>query len=187
MIKEIVSNLNWLDIVIIILFLRMTYSGLMKGFPTEIFKIIGILIGAIFSLNYYPALGALINSKIKLSQELVEFNSYLVILFSGIICLALLRDIVLKFVKIEAVSSLNKWGGIFLGLVRSAIVISAIFYSFLIINNEYLKTSLKKSYFSKNIIKIDAKIYEFTWQNLVIRFSPEEPFNKQAIELTNQI
>jgi uncharacterized membrane protein required for colicin V production len=187
MIKDIVSRLNWLDVVIIVLSLRIIYSGLLKGLPIEIFKTIGILAGAIFSLNYYPALSAFINSKINFSPELVDFNSYLVILFSAVVSLALIRDIVLKLVKIEAVSALNKWGGICLGFARSLIITSAILFSFLIINNDYLKTSMQKSYFSKNIVKINAKIYEFTWQNLVIRFFPGNTFNNKALELTNQI
>ncbi len=38
MVKDIATQLNWLDIVALIIIIRTTYIGFVKGFSVEIFK-----------------------------------------------------------------------------------------------------------------------------------------------------
>jgi len=187
MIKNIASHLNWIDIVIIVLFLRIIYSGLMKGFAVEIFKLIGILVSSVIALNYYTSLAAIINNKIHFSKELVEFNCFLIILLGGVIIFAILRDIILKFIKIEANSALNKWGGLSLGFLRSFLVISSVLFSLLLMKTDYLKSSLQKSYLSGSLIGFNTTIYNFFWNDMVKKVFPNEPFNNEAVDLTKQL
>ncbi|MDP8260043.1 MAG: CvpA family protein [Candidatus Gygaella obscura] len=184
MIKEIIYRLNWVDICIVVLFVRLIFIGAKTGFPTELLKLIGLVSGSIISFHYYVSFGAWVNAKVNMPKAPVEFVSYIVILVVSLFSFVLIRNLILRLVHIEAVSTVNRWGGLLLSILRAVFLCSAIIIGMLIIDNDYLKRSIDTSFFSNKIAMSGPNTYRFTWNIVLSKFSSSKELNKQLFDLT---
>ncbi len=184
MIKEIISKLNWVDICIIVLFIRLIYIGAKTGFPTEFFKFIGLVFGSIIAFHYYANIAAWVNIKVNLPKMPVEFVSYLVVLIVSLVLFVLIRNLILRLIHIEAVSTVNRWGGFLLSVLRAGFLCSAIIIGMLITNNGYLKKSIETSFFSKKVVMLGPNVYRLTWNMIFSKFLPKGNLNNQLFDLT---
>src|SRR3989338_4068404 len=112
---DLITNLNWVDVLLIIAVIRIVYIGAKQGFLVELAKILGVLLGVVLALHYYTGL-----------SDFVVAGSPLPTGFSDLVCFSLLFIIVIlifKFIreglalviKAEPIPFVNSWGGFLLG------------------------------------------------------------------------
>ena len=186
MAMEALKQFNWVDIFSIILFLRICYVATKTGLPVEIFKLLGTLLATYAALHYFTAVSDLFGGKVnieKMSLEFRDFLAFLVLASAGYIFMVLVRMVFFQFIKIEAVSLLNKWGGFILGLGRGLLLTSIAVFGLTISTLPYLKTSVEKSYLGGRIFQVAPATYTSLWNNLGAKFLPKETFNKVVYEV----
>ncbi len=57
MLTHLIKSINWIDVALAFLFLRVIFIGVKNGFITEFFKSLGVLTAVFVSLHYYSYLG----------------------------------------------------------------------------------------------------------------------------------
>ncbi|MBN2830754.1 MAG: CvpA family protein [Candidatus Omnitrophica bacterium] len=187
MIFNVLKNFNWLDICILIIIFRVLYIAIKNGFTAELFKFFGIICAIYLSMHYYTAITDFIRGKIpveeKMPLEFLDFLIFLILALTGNFLFVLLRNAVNNLIKIEAVSTLNKWGGLFLGALRSVLLASIIVFALTISSIPYFKQSVKRSYIGPRIISVGVDTYSWLWNSIFSRFLASERVNRIVLEV----
>lgn len=188
MVLDVIRQLNWVDIFVIIILFRICYVAVKSGFPVELFKLLGTIAATYLSLHYYTILsdgivGRVPVTKEKMPLEFIDFLSCAILAIAAYLVFALLRSIFYRFIKMEAVPRLNKWGGFVLGLVRAYLLTGLIIFMLVISSIAYLENSVHKSYTGKHLFKVAAGVYSGVWNGLMSKFMVKEKFNKTIPEV----
>jgi len=190
MILSFLKNLNWIDIVVIIIIARITYIAIKKGLFIEVFKFLGAIFAVFICLHYYTKLGDLLNNFLKvssLSLDLCDFISFALLWIGVTLVFVLLRDVFSHLIKIEAISIINRWFSLFLGLARGLILASLLMYIFSIPAIEYLKKSVQNAYLGRRVFFVSSSLYQKLWNNFVSKFRPAEEFNQECLNLEKDL
>lgn len=181
---ETVTKFNWIDIATICLILITSYKGSQKGFLTEMFKLLAVVLSIYVSLHYFSKVSdSLLGHFKNLDVIFSDFVCFVVLAILSYLAIALLREVFSHFVKVEAVSLLERWGGLALGFIRGLFLASMLFIIFYLSTAAYLKGSVKKSYLGSQLVLTDVKVYEFLFQGIVSKFAQSEKLNKDIYEI----
>jgi uncharacterized membrane protein required for colicin V production len=190
MLLDIVKGFNWLDIVIIILLFRTIYVAMKIGLAAELFKLLGTILAIYLSLHYYTGLSDYLKSLMPslkiIPLGFLDFLFFVVLAVSGYIIFVFLRESFSRFIKMEAVPNLNKYGGMLLGVAGGFLFTGLLMFMLAISTVNYLEGSLKSSYLGNRFFKIAPATYTFLWDNLMSKFMPSEKFNQTVLEVKNK-
>ena len=185
MLLNILKQINWVDIFVLILGVRICYVAVKSGFPVELFKFIGTITAVYLSLHYYIVLSGYIKEWLsigdRLPQEFLQFIVFLGLAGAGYYVFIVVRSIFYRFLKMEAVSTLNKWGSLILGVVRAMLLTSLIMFTFVISSVSYFNDSVKVSYMGKRLFMIAPDTYSWLWNSFVSKFATGEKYNDTVI------
>jgi membrane protein required for colicin V production len=183
---ETLKQFNWVDILFVILLLRTCYIAVKNGFPSEFFRLLGIILATYLSLHYYINFSDYINSftgKKNAPPEYLTLITFLVLVVAGYLLFALLGRLVSRFIQLEAVPVLNKWGSFILAIVRSFLLVSLIIFIFVIAPGTYFKNSVANSYSGKRLFKIAPATYTWLWDSVMSKFMAQEKFNGSVLKV----
>ena len=186
MLYNILRQINWLDIFVIILLARICYVAINTGLPIEIFKILGTLCAIYFSFHYYSSLSGSIQKIVGFKNipiGFLNFSSFLILTVFSYGIFIILRKIFSSLVKIDSVSTLNKLGGVALGTIRGILLASLLVFIFVISGNGYLKGSVRASYSGKTLFKIAPATYKTISNGFVSKLFPRQKVNSYITEL----
>ncbi|MFC1703959.1 CvpA family protein [Candidatus Omnitrophota bacterium] len=175
--NEIVSKLNWVDLVIFFVILRIVYISHKRGLAIELFKLAGLLFAIFLSFHYYPKVADMVH---PVSMAVANFfdSVSLVVLFIFILVLfKFIRDAVFLMVKIHPVEGIDRWGGFFIGIFRSIVICSVILVVMQISVFTYLQDSAKEAFSNKYLGRIAPMVYAKIFDVAVSKYSPEEKIN----------
>jgi uncharacterized membrane protein required for colicin V production len=158
---EIFQNINWVDLLVVILLIRSSYVGLTKGFGWELFRFLGYLSTAIAAVYFYEYASQLLGDYFPVIysfSNLVSFTGiYAVILF----IFKFINLLIEKIIKIETFSTVEKIGGLFLGFLRGAILISLLLISLVFTPVPYFEKSVReRSYTGQVALKAVPFLYD---------------------------
>ena len=180
-------QLNWVDIFLVILLIRICYIAVKTGFSTEIFKLLGTVYAIFLACHCYSRLSILLSKTIppavKIEPSVLSFFTFLILAFLGYFIFVLIRLLFTILIKIEAVSLLNHWGALILGMIRSCLFVSLLLFMAVLSNNDYFKKSLTDSFLGPKLFKLAPKVYISLWDNLMSRFMDKKAFNKAVFEV----
>ncbi|MFA6350489.1 MAG: CvpA family protein [Candidatus Omnitrophota bacterium] len=182
MLIDILKQLNWLDIFVLILMIRVIYIATAKGFIAELFKLIGVLAAIYLSFHYYTFFADFIRSKLPVEERMplqfLDFLCFSILAVLGYSIFAILRSVLFNLIKMDAVPRLQKWGGFVLGIFRAWLLCGLIIYMLAISSVVYLHKSVVTSYFGNNLFYAPVNTYSFLWNNIMSKFLAGEQFNK---------
>lgn len=185
MLYNIVRQINWVDIFVIIALFRICYVAVNTGLPIEIFKILGTIAATYLSLHFYTSFTYFIQSFAGFKSIPVGFYdllSFVTLAIFGYMIFVFLRKFLANLMNLETVTILNKWMGLALGVARSLLLTSLLICMFVISGSDYFKTSIKDSYSGKTIFKIAPAAYSLMWSGVASKLLPGEKFNKNVSE-----
>ena len=190
MILDILKHINWIDILVVIIVFRVCYVSLVTGFTIELFKFLGTVFSIYLSLHYYTFISNIIRD--WLSSDKTAFGFIIPIIFLilailGYLIFSLLRKLIFRFIKMEAASGLNKWGGLVIGIFRSVLLAGLIVVTLLVSGLPYFNASVKNSYLGLRFSAIAPATYTFIWNGFAQKFFPDEKFNKEVLKLTEKL
>lgn len=185
MLPGILSRINWIDVFVVMLFIRISYVALKTGFPIELFKLLGAFLSVYLAMHYYTSLSSSLAQKLNLktlSAEVLNFAAFIFLAVLGYLVFMFLRVIFCRFIKMDAVPGLNRWGALLLGMARGFLLASLILYIFVISPLAYFGDSLEKSYCAKGIFKIAPFAYRAAWDGVASKFFTGEKVNETVLE-----
>ena len=130
----------------------------------------------IFLNQHFPALGVIFG----------DFLMFITLAVLAYLAIAALRGVFSRLIKVEAMSALDRWGGLALGFLRSVFLISLLLIALYLSPINYFKESVKKSYLGSSLSFVDVRAYEFIFNTIVSKFYPEESLNKDIYEVLEE-
>src|SRR3989338_3088823 len=116
---EILSKLNWVDILVIILMIRIIYVGFQEGLSHEVFPVISAFLTTIVGLRYYAKIGAFISENIvSVPLEVSNFSVFLTLTAAVALVLKALKVFLNKIISVRWHPFLEHVGGIIFGVAR---------------------------------------------------------------------
>lgn len=175
---NILRQINWVDVFVLILLVRGTYIGLRRGFLNEIFRIFGIILALFVSIRYYTKIAQFLTRQAFFSELSLPFNeglSFICLSLSVLLIFELGRVIARFGMRLEASGSLERIGGLVCGFVRGGILASLVLFALNLFPSEYLRKSIKEDSLSGSyVIEVGPTVYD-----TIIKFSPR-PSEKNA-------
>jgi len=185
---EVLKQINWVDIFIVTLLLRVYYVSFKNGLYAEFFKCMGTLAAAYLGLHYYTLLTNFLVNSLKLKSiplEFLDFLTFLFLVLLGYGLFALLRQTFTHFFKIQVAGHISQWGGLLVGILRGFLLTSLITYILVISSVAYLRNSAHTSYLGRGLFKIAPSTYSWLWNNILSKINAGEEFNKTVTEVEN--
>ena len=159
---EILTRLNWVDILIIIVMLRISYVSFQDGLSHEIFPFIGTIATIVLTLRYYAKVSYIISQYLgNVQTEVLNVISFVgLIIVMGMI-FKFVKVILDKIIKVTWHPLIEKFGGLIIGIGRAAVVTSIILIMMTMLPLSYLEWSIRdRSLMGTSFLKIVPAIYE---------------------------
>lgn len=157
----ILTEINWIDIVNVIILIRISYVALQDGLSHEIFPLIGTVISAAVSIRYYHDITLRVQEALKVTAPILDLLAFVALVaFIGLI-IRLLKMAVDAIVKVTWHPFVEKFGGLLSGVLRGAIIVSIVLTIMMLTTLPYLQYSVKeKSYSGSFFLKVAPRISE---------------------------
>lgn len=157
----IIREINWIDIVNVIILIRISYVALQDGLSHEIFPLIGTVISAAVSIRYYHPIALKVQEAIQVTAPVLDLLSFVMLVaFIGLV-IRLLKMLVDAIVKVTWHPFVEKFGGILSGIFRGSIIVSIALTVMTLTGLPYLQYSIKdRSFSGPFFLKVAPRISE---------------------------
>lgn len=185
-ILDFLRQFNWIDIFILIVFIRISLIALKNGLPTELFKLTGTFAAFYLALHHYASLSRFFLVRIGVKDPVdarFELTAFILLGFLGYAAVYLLRLSLNRFVKTEVVATVSKWGGFSVGLLRSLLLASLLLCGMYVSQGKYFIKSVNHSLSGSFVAGVDISVYRWVWRNVMSKFMASEKFNSAVDEL----
>lgn len=161
--KLFLAQLNWVDLVGIVVVTRTLYIGLQKGLLIEIFKVFALGGGLVVAVTQYRRWGALLSEKIAFPLPVVEGVTFLLLFLLGYWALLLIRFLFMKIVTVQIGGVWDRVGGGLVGLLRGCLWLVVLEGAFLCLTptSGYVAQSIReKSFFGPHLLAGGKATYQ---------------------------
>lgn len=183
------TQLNWVDVVVVLLFVRICFTAIKGTLFAEFFKLIAVISATYFSLHYFTSLADLIieNTSGKdmpnAPVELVDFIVFCLLAAAGYLLFVFLREALHRVIKMQPLPDLDRWGGLVLGGIRGVLLISLLMFMLCMSSIEYLQRSVGTSYLGRRLFTVAPSLYSGIWNGVISKFNSKEEFNSAVSEV----
>lgn len=118
--------MNTIDVVILIIIGFFAFRGLFRGVVLELLTLVGMLAGYIVALKEMPRLSRFIHSMIPLPEVLANALGFLVCFVGILLLFRWIASLFKHAIKGTILRSVDHIGGLCIGLVKGAILVSVI-------------------------------------------------------------
>ena len=174
--KEILSRLNWVDLVGIIVVIRTFYIGIRKGLLIEIFKVAGFSVGLFVAVTQYRSWSAVISEKSILPPREAEILTFAVIFALGYATACLLRFLFTKMATVQIRGAWDRIGGGVVGFGRGCLWMMVLEVGALCLNptTGYLSQSIRERSFLGPSLLVGGKAAYQVANHFSSRFTIEK-------------
>lgn len=160
--SQYIPDINWVDIFIVILLIRTCYTGYARGVGYEAITLLGIIGAAILTVHNYEYLGLFFRKELNLPVGFSNLISFIMLGTGAFYVFRLARDSLYRFLRFEIFPAVERFGGLALGFVRGALLVSLILLGMLLVQRPQLSMAIKyKSYSGPMFLKVIPVAYDY--------------------------
>ena len=184
MITHLIKSINWIDVALGLLFVRMIFVGVKNGFISEFFKSLGIVTSVFISFHYYAFLAMWLVHKTNIVWRYWDLVIFVVLWIAVTLFFKFFRDGILLLFKVETThQGFDKYAAGILAVGRGILVCSLTIFSILLVNNLSMTRMTVHSYSYKIAGRADLITYNFLYKNLVNKLFTGEHYNSAAAKV----
>jgi uncharacterized membrane protein required for colicin V production len=184
MITHLLKSINWIDVALVVLFVRMIFVGIKNGFISEFFKCLGVVVAVFVSLHYYSVLAVWVAQKTKITWDLWDFIMFAGLWFAIAIFFKYVRETILILFNIEAKhQGFDKYASGIVAVGRGILVCSLTIFLLLLTHKDYLMKMTLHSYSYKIAGHAAVNTYGYLYNNLIDKLCPGEHYNTAVAEV----
>jgi len=178
MITHLIKSINWIDVALLILLVRIIFAGVQNGFISEFFKSLGIVVTVFVSLHYYSFLAALIVQKTHLHWPYWDLAVFAVLWVLVTLFFRLMRLGLIYLFKVETNhEGFNKYAAGVVAVGRGILVSSLTLFLILLMHHGFLTRMAMRSYSFKITGHAAVGTYTFLYNHLIDKLCPGEHYN----------
>lgn len=158
---DILSKINWVDILVVILVLRISYASSQLGLSHGIFPLIANILVLVLGLHFYP-FGEKLASKylFKMPPAIADFLSFVgLVIIIGFTC-KLINSVLEHILKTEWHPAIERWGGCLVGALKACVIAGIVLTMLALLPLPYLQRSVRdRSFTGMYLLKIGPVMY----------------------------
>jgi len=120
--------MNIIDIIIIIPVIWFAYKGVSKGLINELAQLVALIGGIFIAGNFSWFVGDRLSNLFSIGEKYINIVAFIITFVGVILLVVVVRKSIEKIVKATSLSLLNKLGGLVFGALKSAFLVSCLFY-----------------------------------------------------------
>lgn len=140
---DILTKINWVDILIVIIMVRISYIALQDGLSHEIFPLIGTVMTVAISMRYYHDLALFIQGMAGLPVQILDLLALITLVIGIGLIFKLARFLVNTLLKVTWHPFVERFGGLVFGFLRASVVVSILLMIMSLMPLSYLQYSIK--------------------------------------------
>ncbi|UOD34295.1 CvpA family protein [Deferribacteraceae bacterium V6Fe1] len=168
------------DIVLLIIIGVFAVKGLLKGLISEVFGILGLILGYVVSFQIYMPIAKFLKN-VGVSDKVSGALGFVLAFLMIYILLLVVGKLLAKFFKVIKLGWADRTFGAIFGALKSAVILSIILsvvISFTPRNSAFAK-KLEKNYVSGNLLKLTP--YVFDVLNKIPKDKKKNPFKDENL------
>jgi uncharacterized membrane protein required for colicin V production len=182
---HILASINWIDVAMLVLLIRIVFIGVKTGFVTELFKLFGVFVALFVGFHYYTPLAVFTTKKTGWSLDILQCVFFVFLVCLAVLLIKYLRDGFLMVFKFETThAGVNQWGSGILSVARAFLLVSLVLFGILLTRIQWLQKQTFSSISQKLALKAAPNTYSFVFNNCIGKIFGSEKFND---EVTNVI
>jgi uncharacterized membrane protein required for colicin V production len=183
---EFLKSLNWVDLLLAVLAIRIVYSSVKAGFVTEFLKTFAVLIVVFLAFHYYTKLAVVLGHFVGLTQPVLEVLVFALIWVLGLVIMKFVRDGIFLIFTVQAISAVDRWGAAIVSIVRFCLTASMILFVFLLTDQPYMERMTKSSFAQKYVLVLAPETYQKMVNGFFAKLVPNQKVNAAVIEELNE-
>jgi len=188
MLTHLIKSINWIDVALLVLFIRMIFVGVKNGFISEFFKFLGVITAVFVSLHYFSFFAAWLARKIHFTWGYWDLVIFAALWFAVTIIFKLLRDGIVFLFKVETThQGFDKYAAGVVAVARGILVCSLTIFLILLAHNGVLTRMAVNSYSFKISGRAAVSTYSFLYNNLVDKLFAGQHYNAAAAEVLHPV
>ena len=120
------SNMNWIDILLIIILIFFMVKGLIRGIILEVLTLAGMVVAYLIALRQVEWAAAIIAQFIDIPPVVATALGFLLLFIGVIVVFRFVAIILHKIIKRTPVNALNRGGGVFIGSLKGVLIASLV-------------------------------------------------------------
>jgi uncharacterized membrane protein required for colicin V production len=183
---EFLKSLNWVDLFLVVLAVRIVYSSIKAGFVTEFLKTFAVFIVAVLAFHYYTKLAEVFGRFVGLTQPVLEVLVFAVIWLIGLIIMKFVRDGIFIVFTIQTISVVDRWGAAVISVARFGLTASMILFILLLTDQSYMERMTRSSFTQKYVLYIAPEVYQRTVDGFVAKLASNQKVNPAVLDELNE-
>ena len=118
-------NINWIDLIISVLFIYGSIVGYRRGLIREIASLFGLISSIVFVYHFSTKLSVLVELFLGIGETVSYIISSLIIFFTSIYFISYLAKLLTKALNISILGIINSLSGLIFGLLKWIIIVSS--------------------------------------------------------------
>lgn len=160
-------NVNWLDLIFLVILGLTVLFGVLKGFVRQIIGILAVIVGLILAVNYYPGVSDFFSRWIS-SSTLSHFIAFIVI-FIAALCLGGVLSFLFSKVMKGPLKFVNNVLGGGLGLLKGLLICGVIVFAMLVF--PFKEDALRQSFLAPYCLRITKAVIYLIPDDLKEKFN----------------
>ena len=142
----------WVDIVTILLAVILIYKSYQQGLLNSAFRLAGLVIGIIVAANLGAWASDMLIMQFAWTQQVADIVGYIAIFIIVILIAQVIGYLLRSIIHAIKLGWLDRLGGLFLGALKAAIIMSLIFWLLMAIPSDSLGEDIKEKSFSYKLL-----------------------------------
>lgn len=142
----------WIDIVTILVAVILIYKSYQQGLLNSAFRLAGLVIGIIVAANLGAWASDILIMQFAWTQQVADIVGYIAIFIIVIIVAQIIGYFLKTIIHAIKLGWLDRLGGLFLGALKAAIIMSLIFWVLMAIPSDSLGEDIKERSFSYRLL-----------------------------------
>jgi uncharacterized membrane protein required for colicin V production len=183
---EFLKSLNWVDILVVALAVRILYSGFKTGFVIEFMKTLAAFFALFAAFHYYVKISSMFGRFVGLTQPILEVIVFAAIWLVVVTAMKFLRDGLFLVFTVQTISIVDRWGAMVISAGRFFLTTSMVLFVFLLTDKPYMERMTSSSFAQKYVLSVAPDMYKKTVNGFVVKFFPNEKVNPAVTEELNE-
>jgi len=168
--------------------IRGVYVSLKKGVIIEFIRLFGICFTVIITLHYYKRLGLFLSERVMVPDALQNFFAFILLFIVSLIGFVVITNIWSVAIKKDReLASSEVIGCVFFSLIRLYLLCALILSGVILFGNPFLKSAAMGSISANFMRNAPIKLYKFSYDRMIVKLTPSEPFNQSAVQLLKPV
>jgi uncharacterized membrane protein required for colicin V production len=188
MVDHLIKIINWIDVMMFFLFLRVIFVGVQTGIISELFKILGTIAAVFITLHCYSWLAAWLALKINYPWKYYDLVAATLLAGIVVFVFKLIRDGLVLLFKAETThQGFDKYSAGVVGIGRGILICSLMMFLLLLLYNGAMTRTIFRSYSYKIAGHAAVGTYGFLYNNIVGKLSSGGHYNAAAVKVVSPL